>query len=188
MVRRISTVCFPHHCSSGKEPLCVPAGRELNWETLTLAGRCVNIRAMCDTLMLEIVPVVWKVECPELGEAVKDAVHKVHYGMDNFYCILSSSLQLSKRTKCVREENRSEDLSCSRQTWEQQSNVSHPDVSSSTCCMKGRVSWAGGGWRRCWAQSALWYREPLLYIILIAEAQERTPECSWERIEPRELW
>jgi hypothetical protein len=40
-----------------KEPLCVP-GRELNHENLIMAGRRVNNRTMCGTMMVETVPVV----------------------------------------------------------------------------------------------------------------------------------
>jgi hypothetical protein len=40
-----------------KELLRVP-GRELNCKNLIMAGRGVNNRAMCGTMMLEIVPVV----------------------------------------------------------------------------------------------------------------------------------
>ncbi len=42
---------------------------------------------MCRAPMLETVPVVWKVECPELREAGIDAVHEVLYGMENLYCM-----------------------------------------------------------------------------------------------------
>jgi hypothetical protein len=37
---------------------CVFPGRELNWESLVMADRGVNKRAMRHTLMLETVPVV----------------------------------------------------------------------------------------------------------------------------------
>ncbi len=81
------TVCYPHCCSSGKEPPCVP-GRESSRETLVVGGRSANSRAMCDTLMLETESVGWKVICPEMGEVVG----KKCTGMENLNYMLSSSL------------------------------------------------------------------------------------------------
>ncbi len=94
MERRTYTVRTPHHCSAVKE---TGVYRErIVPETLVAAVRHTNNRAMCHTLMLETVLVVWKVGCPELGETGKDAGHGVHYDTKNLYCTLSSSLKIRK--------------------------------------------------------------------------------------------
>ncbi len=105
MVWRTSTVCNPHHCSSVKEQsVC---GERIIPETLVAEGRHANNRAMCQTPMLETVPLVWKVKCPELGKAGEDAGHGVHYDTENLYCMLSSSLKHRKEPLSVpgRESN-----------------------------------------------------------------------------------
>ncbi len=175
MERRTSSVHTPHHCSAVKE-----TGVYRERIVPETAVRHTNNRAMRHTLMLETVSIVWKVGSPELGETVKDAGHGVHYDAENLYP-LSSSLKHRKEPLCVprREWNLGILVMAGR-------CVNNREMCGTMMVEIVPVVWKVecpelGAWRRCWAQSALWYGEPILSVILIIVAQEKNPYACANR-------